>query len=181
MRFEQRKHIVHSFITSHFSYCPLVWMFHSRRLNNHINHIHERDLRIIYQDYNSSLKHLVRKDSSLTIHQRNLKLFVTETFKLKIQCAPDIMKEIFEIDNQNYNFHHDFLIKQCIIQSVYYGTETVYFIDPKIWDTLPTNCNDVISLKSFKVNLKRWIPENCRLCKTYIQHIGFLNNKFQRL
>ena len=28
MRFEQRKRIVNSFITSHFSYCPLVWMFH---------------------------------------------------------------------------------------------------------------------------------------------------------
>ena len=156
-------------------------MFHSRRLNNHINHIHERDLRIIYQDYNSSLKDLVRKDSSLTIHQRNLKLFVTETFKLKIQCAPDIMKEIFEIDNQNYNFHHDFLIKQCIIQSVYYGTETVYFIDPKIWDTLPTNCNDAISLKSLKVNRKRWIPETA----DYVKHIfniqGSFNNKFQRL
>ena len=28
MRFEQRKRIVNSFITSHFSYSPLVWMFH---------------------------------------------------------------------------------------------------------------------------------------------------------
>ena len=50
MKFEQRKRIVKSFITSHISYCPLVWMFHSRRLNNHIHHIHERALRIIYQD-----------------------------------------------------------------------------------------------------------------------------------
>ena len=41
MRFEQRKRIVNLFITSHFSYCPLVWMFHSRRLNNCTDHIHE--------------------------------------------------------------------------------------------------------------------------------------------
>ena len=54
MRFEQRKRIVDFFITSHFSYYPLVWMFHSRRLNNRIDHIHERALKIIYQDYNSS-------------------------------------------------------------------------------------------------------------------------------
>ena len=68
MRFEQRKRIVNSFITSHFSYCPLVWMFHSRHLNNCINHIHERVLRIIYQDYNSSFKELLRKDTSLKVH-----------------------------------------------------------------------------------------------------------------
>ena len=29
-------------------YCPLIWMFHSRRLNNKINSIQERALRITY-------------------------------------------------------------------------------------------------------------------------------------
>ena len=81
MRFERRKRFFNSFITSHFSYVPLVWMFHSRRLNNRINHIHERALRIIYQDFSSSFKELLRKDSSLTIHKRNLKLLVTECLK----------------------------------------------------------------------------------------------------
>ena len=64
MRFKQRKRIVNLFITSHFSYYPLVWMFHSRRLNNRIDHIHERALKIIYQDYNSSFKELLRKDKT---------------------------------------------------------------------------------------------------------------------
>ena len=62
MRFEQRKHIVNLFITSHFSHYPLVQMFHSRHLNNRIDHIHESALTIIYQDYNSSFKELLRKD-----------------------------------------------------------------------------------------------------------------------
>ena len=39
-----------SFIMSHFSYCPLVWMFHDRKLNKKINKIHERALRIIHRD-----------------------------------------------------------------------------------------------------------------------------------
>ena len=33
--------ILKAFIESQFSYCPLVWMFHSRKLNNHINKLHE--------------------------------------------------------------------------------------------------------------------------------------------
>ena len=86
------------------------------------------------------------------------------------------MKEIFETDNQNYNFYHDFLIKRCNIRSVYYGTETASFFVPKKWNTLPNSCKNATPLKSFKMDLKRWIPENCpcRLCKTYIQHVGFL-------
>ena len=41
MRYEQGKRIVNLFTTSHFSYCPLVWMFQSRHLNNRIDHIHQ--------------------------------------------------------------------------------------------------------------------------------------------
>ena len=44
------------------------------------------------------------KDSSLTIYQRNLKLLVTEMFDVKIGCAPDIMKEIFETENRDKLF-----------------------------------------------------------------------------
>ena len=65
MRFKQRNGIVNLFMTSHFSYCPLVWRFHNRHLNNCVDHIHERALRIICQHYNSSFKELLRKYSSL--------------------------------------------------------------------------------------------------------------------
>ena len=81
-------------------------------------------------------------------------------FKVKIGCPNDIMKEIFEIENRNYNLRHDFLIKRCNIRSVYYCTETASFTGPKIWDTSPNSCKDATPLKIFKVNLKRWIPEN---------------------
>ena len=48
---------------------------------------------------NSYFTEPLRKDSYLTIHQRNLKPLVTEVFKLKIAVANNIMKQIFEIDS----------------------------------------------------------------------------------
>ena len=36
------KSLMKAFITSQFNYCPLIWMFHSRQLNNQINKILER-------------------------------------------------------------------------------------------------------------------------------------------
>ena len=41
-------HLLTAFITSQFSYCPLVWMFHSRTMNNRINTLHEKALRLVY-------------------------------------------------------------------------------------------------------------------------------------
>ena len=47
-----------SFIISQFSYCPLIWMTHSRRIKNKINHIHERAMSIVYKDLSTSFERL---------------------------------------------------------------------------------------------------------------------------
>ena len=54
MSIEKRRTLFKAFIMSQFEYCSLIWMFHSRGLNNRINRIHERALKITYSDCNSS-------------------------------------------------------------------------------------------------------------------------------
>ena len=54
--------IMKSFITSHFGCCPLIWMFHSRPLDNKINSIHERALRTTYNDRKSTFDQLFNKN-----------------------------------------------------------------------------------------------------------------------
>ena len=66
--------LMRAFVISQFQYCPLVWMFHSRHLNNKINRIHERALRIAYKDYESSFNTLLEKDNSVSFMQRTCKL-----------------------------------------------------------------------------------------------------------
>ena len=54
MNESKKRILMNSFFWSQFSYCPLVWMFHSRALNNKINRLHERCLRIVYNDKKST-------------------------------------------------------------------------------------------------------------------------------
>ena len=41
-----------------FNYCPITWIFHNRSLNHKINRLHERRLRVIYNDGHSSYDEL---------------------------------------------------------------------------------------------------------------------------
>ena len=68
----KKKITMKAFITSQFSYCPLVWMLHSRRLNARIDRLHERSLRVVYNDKSSSFHELLDKDKSVKIHHKNL-------------------------------------------------------------------------------------------------------------
>ena len=72
MNFQQRRILLKTFIESQFGYCPLIWMFHSRRVNNKINHLHERSLRVVYKDNYSYHVDLFAKDNSFTIYQKNI-------------------------------------------------------------------------------------------------------------
>ena len=59
MNLAQRRLIMNAFIFLQGGYYPLVWMFHSRKLNNGINNIHERALRIVFRDYESTIQQLL--------------------------------------------------------------------------------------------------------------------------
>ena len=82
----QRIIILNSFITSNFSYYPIVWMFHSRKVSERINHIHKRALRIVYKDFNSSFQALLIEDNAFNIHHRICKNLRLKSSKLKIAC-----------------------------------------------------------------------------------------------
>ena len=64
--------LLRAFIESHYNYCPLIWMFHSRTLNSKINQLHEKALRILYGDYKSKFDELLEKDGSFSMHHRNI-------------------------------------------------------------------------------------------------------------
>ena len=87
---DKLKIVMKTFIQSQFNYCPLVWMFHNRTLNNKINRLHERALRIVYKNEKLTFQELLDKDDSVTIHHRNLQRVATEMYKKKsiaVTCA----------------------------------------------------------------------------------------------
>ena len=104
MSTEKRRLIFKAFIISQFNYCPLVWMFHTKQLNNRINSLHEKALRVTYQDRNSSFSELLNLDKSVSIHYRNIKYLLTEIYKVKMGLSPPIMSDIFSLsENSSYN------------------------------------------------------------------------------
>ena len=101
MSLEKRRVLVKSFFESQFEYCSLLWMCHSRTLNNRINSLHYRALRLIYSEESLSFSELLKKDGSVTIHHRNIQKLGIEMYKTKNNLSPIMMKEIFP--DRNYN------------------------------------------------------------------------------
>ena len=137
MNLDKRIIIMKAFIESQFGYSPLVWMFHSQSLNNKINRIHERALRITYNDKSSNFPELLDKDNSVTIHHRNIRTLAIETYKFLQGLSPSLFNEIFVERELSYSLRGDNRLARRRVDSVRHGTESVSFLAPKIWDIFP--------------------------------------------
>ena len=75
-------------------------MFISRGKNNKINRIHNRCLRIIYNDKKSTYYEWLEKNGCLD-HNRKLRFLECEMFKLKRGMAPELIKELILPNRQH--------------------------------------------------------------------------------
>ena len=151
----KKRIIMNTFFKSQFNYCPLVWMCCNRSLNTKINRLHERCLRIVYNDKKSNFNELLVKDGSVSIHHQNLQKLAVEMFKVSRGLSPEIVNGLFQ-----------FLVVQ----------KALNFLGPKIWTLVPNEMKQLEGLGKFRNAIKQWKPTSCpcRLCKRYIHRIGFL-------
>ena len=96
MELPKRRILFNAFFKSRFNYCPIIWMFHSRSLNNRINRLHGRCFRIIYNDKISNFEELLHKHNSVSIYHNNIHAFAIDMYKIINGMFQDIMNEVFK-------------------------------------------------------------------------------------
>ena len=167
---------VNAFIDRQFKYCPLIWMRHNCTNNRKTDRLHERCLGIIFNDKQSTFKGLLKKDSSFSIHERNVYILSTERYKVSHNFSPPYMNEIFEVRNEHsYHLRQNSQFFRPLVKSVYHGTESLSYLGPKVC-IIPTKiCKNIYGLDKFKKAIKTWKSENCpcRICNKYIANAGF--------
>ena len=75
-------------------------------------------------------------------------------YKVHHGLVPELMNHIFKKRNVTHNFRKNSTFETRNIKYVYYGSETISFIGPKIRELLPSKINDSENLNIFKSNIK---------------------------
>ena len=120
-------------------------MFHSRKLNHRINKIHEHALRIVYNDHQCTFEELLERDNTFTIHERNFKKLATEIFKVNNKLSVQLVSENFHFADNHYNFRHQSGTKFKVdhVETKTYGKQSISYLGPKIWNSIPQEIKNV--------------------------------------
>ena len=141
---ECRRMLMTAVIESQFGYCLLVWMCCNRSCNNRINHLHERAIRIAYNDNVSPFEDLLQRDQSVSIHHRNIRLLGIELYKTRNNLSSHIMNELFEQRNIIYNLRSQADLTTGPISTVNNDLNSLRYLGPKIWNIIPPNIRNTL-------------------------------------
>ena len=151
-------------------------MFCSRTANNRIDKLHERALRLVYDDYETSFSDLLAIDGSFTVYHTNIQTLLLEMCKIKHNLSESCLKDLRNVVNGNYNFRSQSDFGVPGINTVFYGANSIRYFGSVIWNSLPNDLRDICDFHLFKTTIRRWKPVDCpcRLCKNYLGGLGFV-------
>ena len=144
---EKTKILGNAYIDSQFNYAPLLWMFCRKTLYSKIEKIHHKTLKVIYES-NDTYDNLLLQSNTVSVHQRHLRLLMTEIYKSISQLSPEFMWSYFTHKDMPCNLRKGPILGLPKTHSFYYGTNAAHFRDSLIWNNLPA------VVKSRKLKLK---------------------------
>ena len=81
-------------------------MFCSRRSISLVNNVHERGLKIVHDDHNSSYSELLKTKNEHTIHRQNINVLMKEIYKFENDLCPPLIDDMFQVCKINYDLRH---------------------------------------------------------------------------
>ena len=152
--FNKKLILFEAFTELQFKYCPLVWMFHGRQINDKINKLHERALRIVYNDTITSFEELLVKDKTFTIHHQNIQSLAIEIYKAMNNLPGGNLSEFFVRNNHNYNLRSRSELTVPSINTVFKGQNSISYFGSVIWNSIPAELREINSFQVFKSEIK---------------------------
>ena len=123
-------------ILSQFNYCPLVWMFCDRILDNKINRIHEKALRIASQNKIADFNTLLLESNAVSIHKRNPQLLMIEVYITVQNINPSSMTEMYVQKDLPHNLRNNLPMRIPKARTSSYGIESLSFLGCTLWKNL---------------------------------------------
>ena len=144
--------------------------FDGRQINDKTNKLHERALRIVYNDTVKSFVELLVKDKSFTINHQNIQSLAIKMYNAVNNLPGGNLNEFFVRNNPNYNLCSRSELTVPSISTVFKGQNSISYFGSVIWNSSPAELRGINSFQVFKSEIKVWRLTNyfCRLCKNYM-------------
>ena len=117
------------------------------------------------------------KDKTFPIDHQNIQSLAIEMYKTVNNLPGGNLRKFFVRNNHNCNLRSKSELTVPSINTVFKGQNSISYFRSIIWNSIPVELREINPFQVFKSEMKPWRPTNwpCRLCKKYIENLGFVN------
>ena len=166
MELPKRRILINTFFKAQFNYCSVVWMLHTCFLKLKINCLHERCLKIIYNNKRSNFEELLVKDNSNSIQRNNIYTLAIEMPKVADGMSPEILNNISKLRDNTYHLRHTSQFLADPIHSVFNGSESALYLGPKTCEQIPSEIKYINCIDDFKKEIRK-----VKTCELSLQNL----------
>ena len=109
----------------------------------------------IYKNKKSYFENLLDKDKSVSTHHKNLRSLAIEMYKVHCGISPEVLNDLFPLrqaDQYNLRNRSQFILTN--VKTVKHCFESLRYLGPKLWETIPSHLKEIDSLKTLKMPSK---------------------------
>ena len=139
------------------NYCPLIWLYSGKLGMDKIEKTNKRALAFITSDTESNYEELCRNQKQLTIYKRCIKAVAMQMYKIKNHNTPIYIQELFNARLTNYDMRDNDKFTLPSFNSISYGKKSFRYYGAKLWNNIPFEIKQNVSLDTFKNSLSRWL------------------------
>ena len=104
-------------------------MFYGKQINDKINKLHEKALRVVYNDTITSFVEILVKDETFTVHHQNIRSLAIKMYKTMNNLPGGNLSEFFLRNNHNYNLRSRSQLTLSSINTVFKGKIVIVVLD----------------------------------------------------
>jgi hypothetical protein len=164
---ESKLKIFNSFICSNFNYCPIVYNTYSVKHSRKLEKIQERALRFVFNDFSSSYNSLLNKAGKKELSMSFLKNTVEQVYKVLNDQAKPMDSNFFTRSSSSYALRNQHGLKLPSYKTITYGKHSFKYMGAYIWNNLPREIKECVSLNDLKLTLREWTGPNCNCLSCY--------------
>ena len=128
-------------------------MFHGRRLNNKINHLHERSLLMVYKGNNSHFKNQFKAVNSFTVY--SFHSIAIELFKVTENLSNTIMNHILQTRTLAYSLRSQTDFARSFVNTSRFGLNSLRYFALKMRNIITPDIKNASNLHTFKNKIRK--------------------------
>ena len=110
---------------------------------------------MICNDYKLLFDRILEDNKQKSIHQKNIESLTIEIYIFQVGLTTLIVSDLFVIRENNYNLTNFQELESSLKRTVKFGTETISYRGPQIWNLIPERLSALETLDKFKKEIKK--------------------------